>query len=165
MAHTVYAASRPIPSPSAHGYAVVNGQQVDTSDWSFAWTGSAGSMASTIEDLEVYAQALASGSRLLTPSMQQQRLQFVSTNVPDLSYGLGVFRLGSFLGYDGEVPGYAAIMLYSPSQRVGLIVLGTADPALDLPPPTTKVLPLQVARSVYGIVFPGQSLASASGPG
>ena len=101
----------------------------------------------------------------MNPAMQQQRLHFVTTNVPGLSYGLGIFRLGPFLGHDGEVAGYDAIMLYSPSQHQGMIVLGTADPDLDLPAPAAKVTALQVAQDIYPIAFPGQTPLGATGTG
>jgi hypothetical protein len=71
---------------------------------------------------------------------------------------LGIFRLGSFLGHDGELFGYDSIMLYSPSQHVAVVVLGTTSPDLDIPPPSTKVITLQVAQRIYGIVFSGQTL-------
>jgi D-alanyl-D-alanine carboxypeptidase len=131
--HTTYAAGATIPSPATHGYWIKKGQHVDTTNWNFEFTSSAGSMASTIGDLQKWAPALATGNGILSPAIQQQRLMTVPTNIPGITYGLGIFRAGPFLGHDGEVYGYNSWMLYSPTQHVTLIVLGSTSPAINRP--------------------------------
>jgi D-alanyl-D-alanine carboxypeptidase len=135
LQHTVYAPSATIPSPSALGYVIRHDQSTDTSTWSYAYSGSAGAMASTLGDLKTYAQAVASGNGLLNAATQAQRVSsMVPTNVPGVSYGLGIFRIGSFLGHNGEVAGYDAVMLASPSQQMTLVILGNTSPILNQPP-------------------------------
>jgi D-alanyl-D-alanine carboxypeptidase len=137
LQHTVYAPETTIPSPNAHGYVFRSGRSVDTSPWSYAYSGSAGGMASTLGDLKVFAQALATGKGLLNSTTQTQRVSsMVATNVPGVSYGLGVFRVGSFLGHNGSVAGYDAVMLASPSQQMTIVILGNTSPIFNQPPPS-----------------------------
>jgi D-alanyl-D-alanine carboxypeptidase len=124
-------------------------------------------MASTIGDLQIWAPALATGNGILSPAIQQQRLVTVPTTLPGLTYGLGIFRIGDFLGHDGEVYGYNSWMLYSPTQRVTAIVLGSTSPLVNRPPnPNAEVVAL--LAQVYSIatgkpLVPGGSTSGASG--
>jgi D-alanyl-D-alanine carboxypeptidase len=139
--HTVYAPGPPLPSPTAHGYRYVHGQAQDTTSWNEGWAGSAGTMASTLADLEAWAPALATGKGILSPSMQQQRLQMVNTG-QGISYGLGIAQITGFFGHDGEVVGYNATMLYSPQANATLVVMGNTSPLLNVPAqPTLETLP------------------------
>jgi D-alanyl-D-alanine carboxypeptidase len=133
--HTVYAPGTSIPSPAAHGYVTQKGKQSDTVNWDYAFGGSAGSMASTLSDLEIWAPALATGKGILSPAMQQQRLSGMVnvTGAPGVTYGLGVFEVGGFLGHDGEVPGYNSVVLYSPQKQETAIVLGNTSPIINIP--------------------------------
>jgi D-alanyl-D-alanine carboxypeptidase len=128
LRQTVYAAGSILPSPAAHGYAIVNGQHIDTTHWDLAWADGDAAMVSTLSDLRRYGQALATGDGLLTPQTQRQRLQFVPTTTPGLSSGLGIFRYASFLGHSGDLLGYNSVMVYSPSLHTTMIVLGTTSP-------------------------------------
>lgn len=132
--HTAYAPGTSIPSPAAHGYTTRNGKQSDTINWDYAFAGSAGSMASTLSDLEIWAPALATGKGILSPAMQQQRLSgMVTVTGGGVTYGLGVFEVAGFLGHDGEVPGYNSVVLYSPQKQETAIVLGNTSPILNIP--------------------------------
>lgn len=154
LSHTAYAPNPPVPPPAAHGYLLRAGRQLDTSGWSYAYTSSAGSMVSTVGDLKTYAAALATGSGLLSPATQQERMTFVPTNIPGVSYGLGILEIGPFLGHDGEVTGYNSIMLYSPAQRITVVVLGSTSPTLNQPAdPNGEVV--QLAAQLIGLASRG----------
>lgn len=158
--HTAYAPGATIPSPSAHGYLLRKGRQIDTTNWSYSYASSAGSMASTLGDLKIYAPALATGDGLLGASTQQQRLSFVSTGAPGLTYGLGILKAGDFLGHDGEVAGYTSIMLYAPALHVTIVVLGNTSPLLNRPPDPNGE-PASLATQLLEIAQP----SAASGTG
>lgn len=133
--HTAYAPGTSIASPAAHGYVTQHGKQSDTTNWNYAYAGSAGSMASTLSDLEVWGPALATGNGILSPAMQRQRLSGMVnvTGAAGVTYGLGVFEVGGFLGHDGEVPGYNSVVLYSPQKKETAIVLGNTSPIVNIP--------------------------------
>ncbi len=152
--HTLYDPSSPLPSPTAHGYRFVHGQAQDTTNWNEGWAGSAGAMASTIGDLETWAPALVTGKGVLSPSMQQQRLQMVNTG-QGISYGLGIAQITGFLGHDGEVLGYNSTMLYSPQAKTTLVVLGNTSPLLNVPQqPTLESLPYVATALVKALPPP-----------
>ncbi len=115
-----------IPGVIAHGWFDINGDgPLDdlslfsrTSIYSGAWT--AGAMVSTAEDLVKWAQALFQGG-VLSQTTLDQMLAFHSPcpGEPLLSgYGLGVcqfFIEGTEMwGHAGNIPGYLAIVVYSP---------------------------------------------------
>jgi D-alanyl-D-alanine carboxypeptidase len=97
----------------------------------------AGNMVSTLHDLEIWAQALATG-KLLKPATQRIRVNTDSLGASfyplagsgfrstlPLSYGLGIARLGNLLGHNGEVDpfGYTAELWYLPRVHGSVIVL------------------------------------------
>lgn len=152
--HTVYDPSSPPPSPAAHGYRYVHGQAQDTTNWNEGWAASAGAMASTVDDLERWSQVLGTGKGILSPAMQQQRLQLVDTGT-GISYGLGIAKYGLSFGHDGEVMGYNGTMLYSPQANTALVVLGNTSPILNVPQqPTLESLPYVVTALVKALPPP-----------
>ncbi len=97
----------------------------------------AGNMVSTLHDLRIWDQALATGT-LLKSATQRIRLNMVSLGAAfyplagsgfrstlPLSYGLGIARLGNLIGHNGEVDpfGYTAELWYLPRLRGSVIVL------------------------------------------
>ena len=131
-----------MPAPAAHGYQLVHGQAFDATNFNQGWAGSAGAMVSTVGDMEAWAPVLATGKGILTPSMQQQRLQMVPQGTPGATYGLGILSITGYLGHDGEVNGYNSFVLYQPQAKIAIVALATTSPSIDVPPqPTLEVLP------------------------
>jgi D-alanyl-D-alanine carboxypeptidase len=116
-----------VPANIAHGYLQHDGTYVDATHLNSSWIWSAGSMVSTLADLHTYASALATGHGLLDRRTQRKRLTFVKTTIPHVRYGLGLFKIGSYIGHNGEVPGYDAMVLHSPRDDVTIVVLGTTS--------------------------------------
>lgn len=92
---------------------------VTTMNPSWAWT--AGSAISTLGDLQIWAQALATG-KLLSAATQQERLSWI-TVAPGLKYGLGIAEFNGFIGHNGQIPGYQSFMAYQPQKGATIIVL------------------------------------------
>ncbi|HET9661324.1 MAG TPA: serine hydrolase domain-containing protein [Thermomicrobiales bacterium] len=127
-----------MPEPVLRGYsqpeATAPIRDVTRSNPDVAWT--AGAMISTVQDLYVWARALASGS-LLSGAMQEKRLQ-TRPLTPDQSvrYGLGIANISGFLGHNGGIAGYSLMMLHDPSVDATVITAanlsglhgGAADP-------------------------------------
>ena len=83
-------------------------------------------MVSTLADLRVWARALATGS-LLSPGLHNQQLQFgtiPNPGGPDIGYGLGVFKLGDFIGHNGAIYGYRTAMFYLPENNATIVIEG-----------------------------------------
>ncbi len=145
------------------------------------WT--AGGMYSTVGDLQIWAQALATG-KLLSPATQQARLAFVNTgeSVPALqqlggsntypvTYGLGIYNLGGILGHDGEINGWNAVVGYLPSANATFVVLLNAEvragssSGTAMPVPTTDLAAIALAQlTVPTSLHPGTASGTPGQP-
>lgn len=145
-----------VAPPYAHGYMYDEGVYMDTSelDPSYAWA--AGGMVSNLEDLRIWAEALATG-KLISASMQKERLVFIDMFIPgapdffykmDPKYGLAMEQYdNSFVGHSGKTLGFNAQMYYLPSENAVLITLLNTGT-------TTGDGPLFFA-TLSKIIFPG----------
>lgn len=94
-------------------------------DPSITWA--AGAIISTLKDMRVWARALASGE-LLEEMTHEEQLWWV--DVPGMEgagmgyqYGLGILKLGDFVGHNGEFSAFQATMFYLPSEEAAVVVL------------------------------------------
>lgn len=101
-----------------------------------AW--GAGNMTSTIADLAVWGVALADGT-LLSAELQAERIQSRQFDGPtiEIGYGLGLIRLGDFLGHDGAIMGYSSVAMRLPSADATFVMVGNAStnsttPTMDI---------------------------------
>jgi len=152
LKNTSYPTRQTLPKPFARGYfggLEFNNPLTDKTLINPAVGGAAGAMQSTLGDLRKWVKALATG-RLLSPSLQAQRLQFQSFGLPgpvNLSYGLGIFKLGNLIGHNGAVIGYSSAMLYLPSNGATLVVWGNNSTNSSTPATT-------IAFDIAEILFP-----------
>lgn len=124
MSRTSFAVNADYPNPHPQGYGKgPDGRLVDTTDWNPSWAWAAGSMISTLEDMRVWAPALATG-KLLSTELQAQRLQTVPAppGAPNGGYGLGLFEIGGWIGHNGTVPGYQTAVFYLPQRQITMVV-------------------------------------------
>jgi D-alanyl-D-alanine carboxypeptidase len=133
LRHTEFVPSARMPVDAVHGYFTKppTGNLVDTIGWNFSWAFTAGSMVSNLPDLHRYGPALAIGKGLLSKRMQRQRLKLFPVPAEGIGYGLGIFeiQLGTttpinYLGHNGIVYGYDAILLYSPEAHTTIAIIG-----------------------------------------
>ena len=150
MGHTSFPTTNVFPEPHAQGYTTMtaNGTETTATGWNPSWAWAAGAMISTLEDMHIWAPALATG-KLLNPEMQEQRLQTLSIagQTPPDGYGLGIFNLGGWIGHNGSVPGYEAVAVYLPEKQSTLVILINTDipyqgsePSSTLATAITKVI-------------------------
>jgi D-alanyl-D-alanine carboxypeptidase len=107
-----------------HGYMLdtVSRQMKDVSfiDPSGVWA--AGAMVSTLDDLKKWAVLLTNGT-FLRPQTQRMRLTF-SQGWDDCSrYGLGIMKIGAYIGHSGGIFGYNTGMFYDPEKHRTLIII------------------------------------------
>jgi D-alanyl-D-alanine carboxypeptidase len=130
MSHTSFPTTNAFPDPHAQGYTTqtADGKEAVATDWDPTWAWAAGAMISTLDDMRIWAPALATG-KLLTPQMQEQRLQTVGSPgmPPQDGYGLGIFNLGGWIGHNGSLPGYQSVVVYLPQKQTSLVILTNTD--------------------------------------
>ena len=130
MSHTSFPTNNAFPEPHAQGYTVqtADGKEATATDWNPSWGWAAGAMISTLDDMHIWARALATGE-LLTPEMQTQRLQTVGAPglPPQDGYGLGIFNLGGWIGHNGSLPGYQTVAVYLPEKQTSMVIFINTD--------------------------------------
>ncbi|MCA9878612.1 MAG: beta-lactamase family protein [Thermomicrobiales bacterium] len=120
-------ASPAMPAPHPRGYAATAGspelRDLTESSAEIPWT--AGAMISTLADLRVWSQALATGT-LLTPELQRERLRLSAMDLGagrTFGYGLGIMETEGWLGHAGAIFGFSTWMLHHPERDATVIVL------------------------------------------
>lgn len=110
------------------GYTAPQGAELTATDWNPSWAWGAGNMISTLEDVRIWAHALATGP-LLTPETQRQRLDSTVPMNPEKSafYGLGIFNAGGWIGHSGSIFGYQTVALYLPPTQSTLVFFINTD--------------------------------------
>jgi D-alanyl-D-alanine carboxypeptidase len=130
MSDTSFPTTNAFPEPHAQGYTVqtADGKETTSTDWDPSWGWAAGAMISTLDDMHIWAPALATG-KLLSPEMQAQRLQTVGAPglPPQDGYGLGIFNLGGWIGHNGSLPGYQTVSVYLPQTQTTMVILINTD--------------------------------------
>jgi D-alanyl-D-alanine carboxypeptidase len=140
MTRTAFPVGNEFPLPHAQGYTVQtpDGAETVATEWNPSWGWAAGAMTSTLDDLRVWAPALATGT-LLDPPLQEQRLQTVDrAGVPARNgYGLGLFNAGGWIGHNGSLPGYQTVAVHLPARDLTLVLEINTDEAVDGTEPST----------------------------
>ncbi|GAB2687609.1 serine hydrolase domain-containing protein [Nocardia thraciensis] len=120
LTETSYPTDARLPDPAARGYAYEGAEPVDVTDRTPPTVyDAAGAMVSTISDMTRYARMLARGD-LLGPRTQRARAQF--TELGTSEYGLGLLRVGAWVGHNGAVAGYRTMVAHLPHRDVGIAV-------------------------------------------
>jgi D-alanyl-D-alanine carboxypeptidase len=120
--NTVFATGPFISGDYSRGYLGQSSvpQDITLLDPSVMW--SAGAFISDLSDLSLWVKSLANGS-LLTDKSKAARFSWIETGKPALKWGLGVSRIGEYIGYSGGIPGYSCAMFYLPSRDTTIIVM------------------------------------------
>lgn len=126
LAETSYPPNGLMPEPFAHGFTPSPaGRTVDATFWNPSWANAAGEIVSTFDDLKTWAAALGRGT-LLSPQTQAQRVQ-VESAIPGVGYGFTIFDVHGWIGHNGDIPGYATVLVYLPERDATLVVLVNSD--------------------------------------
>jgi D-alanyl-D-alanine carboxypeptidase len=111
------------------GYFEENADFTEYFDISQGWA--AGAAYSTPRELQKYAEALVGGG-FLSDSLQNRRLNDIILLEPNVGYGLGIIKMGSFYGHGGTFPGFTTLMFHS--NEKGCTVIIYFNCWLELPP-------------------------------
>ncbi|MFE7599409.1 serine hydrolase domain-containing protein [Streptomyces sp. NPDC057494] len=150
LRHTFLPSGPEFPEPHPRGYTnqTLSGAVADSTDWNPSWAWAAGAMISDQHDLRRWAKILATGE-LLSPETQAQRLKFIPTGVPGLSYGLGIFDANGWIGHNGSIPGYETVTVYLPERDATLVIMINTDITSQGQEPSTLL-----ARAITAVVTP-----------
>jgi D-alanyl-D-alanine carboxypeptidase len=151
LSHTSFSTDNAFPEPHAQGYTLgLDDKEVTATDWNPSWGWAAGAMISTLDDMRIWADALATGT-LLTPETQRQRLETV--NAPSLppqdGYGLGIFDLAGWVGHNGSLPGYQSVVVHLAEKQMTLVIMSNTDTPAGGGEPSTAL-----ANAITKIVSP-----------
>ncbi len=157
---TEYPLGAAILAPASQGYGYPTGDEpIDTTSYASPdAVGAAGAMVSTAADLGEYVLKLSRGD-LLSPKAFRDRTTF--TPMQEIGYGLGLMKLGSWLGHDGSLPGFGSIALALPERGVSVVVLINQE--------TPNLSPFSVRASdifarIVAALYPATMGAPDSGP-
>ncbi|MGX1365252.1 D-alanyl-D-alanine carboxypeptidase [Streptomyces canus] len=150
LRHTFLPDRSEFPAPHPRGYTnqTLSGEVADSTDWNPSWAWAAGGMISDLHDLRRWARIVATGT-LLRPQTQAQRLRMLPTGHPGLSYGLGIFESGGWIGHNGSIPGYETVTVYLPSEKATLVLMINTDITYQGQEPSSLL-----ARAITEIVTP-----------
>ena len=109
----------------------------------------AGALISCLDDLLAFNRALHRG-RLLQPATYAAMIT-PSGASSELGFGMKTFSIRGeeALGHDGQIPGFASMMLYVPGPSLTVAVLCNSD----APPVDPSALARRIAASVMGAPF------------
>ncbi|WP_205850225.1 serine hydrolase domain-containing protein [Nakamurella flava] len=122
----------------------------DVTDVNPSWGGAAGAGISTADDLATYVKALVGGG-LLSPQMQQQRLDSLQPRDPadpTVKYGYALAQFGPLYGHSGELPGFNSFMGYDPVTDTTIVTWATPAPTTDGQGPA-----VELAKKVIGALY------------
>jgi D-alanyl-D-alanine carboxypeptidase len=127
LLRTSYPMNGSMPIPYAHGYTKApDGTIVDTALWNPSWGNAAGAIVSDLADMTVWAVALGKGT-LLHPNTQAQRISGGTPSAAGADYDFAIFNAHGWLGHNGDIPGYATVVVYLPERDASLVVFTNSD--------------------------------------
>lgn len=124
--------------------------------------GTAGGMVSSLEDLRVWARALATGE-LLSEETHRQQLPAPdpSAGMPfPTGYGLGLSMMDVWLGHAGAVSGYSCYMFYYPEEDAVIVAFFNKLNAFDADANQSEQWAygknfVKMSEALYPDTFPG----------
>ncbi|HSP51700.1 MAG TPA: serine hydrolase domain-containing protein [Cryobacterium sp.] len=121
-----------VPGPSPRGYTTALdpaglarcGSVVDVTQLSPSVGGVAAGAVSNLEDLKIWAQALAAGTLLAEESTDAQWAPVLPlAGAPSWrQHGLGAERFGPLIGQSGEIPGFISAAMADPASGLTVVV-------------------------------------------
>jgi D-alanyl-D-alanine carboxypeptidase len=166
MTQTSFPKDESMPAPYASGY--MFGYNAESEDDNSAkplrdvthdnpsWTGTAGQLISTLDDLRRYARPLVTG-RLTSEKMHRERMPWDTLESAPFHYGFSMASYGGAYGHNGQIPGYQSFLGYIPDNDTTLIILTNLFASPDRLTPAD-----QIAKAIIPLLMPPN--ATAVGP-
>ncbi|WP_269541975.1 serine hydrolase domain-containing protein [Cerasicoccus fimbriatus] len=166
--NTLYPVTVDIPDPFSRGYGVFDSEvgYEDITTSSPSSSAGSGAMVADMEDLRIWAEALAYGT-LLSPEIQAERLQMIDLSGggdgPEYdAYGLGIGEIDGFLGHTGDYLGYQALALYDKDTDQTVVILTNLLSGEHIPTDIFRdIAPLLIPEPAhYALMFGGVLLGA-----
>ena len=126
MKSSRYGGSQIIPN-RASGYDMGHDGIVNASHIDMSWPHAAGSLLSTVGDLNIWFKGLRSGQLISKQSYQQMIAPFVLNDgeVSSYGYGLGLSKLNKYktISHSGGIPGFVTNAIYLPEEDLYIAIL------------------------------------------
>lgn len=149
LTSTSFPTTPAMPIPYTHGYAAaLDGaglRDVTLSNPDVPWA--AGAMLSTLDDLRIWAKALATGALLSAPA-QRERVAWTPL-AGEGAYGLGINDVFGLIGHTGGILGYSTFVFYLPDEDATIVLLANRSETQSSP--ATGIF-LDIVR----LLFPGR---------
>ncbi len=166
MNRTSYPSTRIMPEPFVNGYftdSTTGSKMETTSLFDPSIASGAGAIISTLEDVRVWTEAIGRGD-LLSPESQAERLVMNPAGDGYDAYGLGIARIGDWIGHDGVYPlGYQTAAFYDPlgDQTVVILSNTTWDDDYHFPDAVfARITPLLIPEpSVWALLLLGSGVS------
>ncbi|MEM6673302.1 MAG: serine hydrolase domain-containing protein [Planctomycetota bacterium] len=121
-----------LPAPAPRGYRFgKEGRPIgygtvwfDATDWSSSWSGAAGDLYSSLDDLAPFARVVARGE-LLGPAGQRALTDWSVDGETSPAVGFHIFRDGDAIFGAGDVPGYSSFVAHLPERDLTLVSLAS----------------------------------------
>ncbi len=165
LSQTTFPTTDTLPAPYLDGYRltnpaadgvskVVNPKTVQATESNPLVPSTAGAMISTVPDMLRYAQQLGTGAQLSAATFQQRQAFVPLQGTNGLaSYGLGLTKLGSWIGHDGSIIGYSDMVFYLPDRKVSLVVAANEADGDRVP---SQALWGDIVKALYPGTLPGE---------
>lgn len=131
-----YGGDQIIPN-RASGYETAHGEVVNASHIDMSWPHAAGSLLSTVGDLNIWNKAIRNGKLISEESYQQMIKPFKLNDgtFSDYGYGFGISKLNKYdtIEHGGGIPGFVTWAVYIPSEDLYVAALtnsGNGDPGV-----------------------------------
>jgi len=142
MSQTGVYVNQKAPEGEAKGYVVAGEEVRPASNWDMSWTGGAGALYSTVNDLHRWNVALHEGKVLKEASYRKMISPYrfgdgkPATEGEGYGYGLmvGRFRGETIYSHTGGLEGFMSYLGYLPDRKATVVVLANAAPNENLIP-------------------------------
>ncbi len=115
----------------AYGYSRTEQGVVNADPINMMWPHAAGSLLSTVDDLNIWFTALRSGTLISKASYKKMVSPFVlnDKSTSDYGYGLGMFMVNKYtaIGHGGGIHGFVTNAFYLPEEDLYVAVLNNSD--------------------------------------
>jgi D-alanyl-D-alanine carboxypeptidase len=106
--------------------------------YSSSWTGAAGNMYSTVDDLLAAGKALTTG-KLLSEESRHVLTDWVPTGYENVRYGFCLGERDGWVGHTGDVPGYSNFLAYFPDKDTTVVTLSNLSNNADGTSPAERL--------------------------
>lgn len=127
---------------------------IDYTNQSASWAWAAGGVVSTLDDLSIWIESLATGKLFNQTYYQKWKNSPVPSDAtnPNVKYGYGFMSIETDLGllyfHSGELPGFNSYMIYDPKRQLTLTMWSNLTVSIDTVP-TAGIIKSAIFKALY----------------